>query len=54
MPNNNAQINKRNKKTLQKAQPKHPDTQPWNCTNKKQSPLSGQCFTESIVYQANI
>ena len=54
MPNIKAEINKHNRNTLEKAQQKHPDTQLFNCTNKKQCPLNGQCLTESIVYQANI
>ena len=54
MPNIKAEIHKHNKKTLEKSQQKHPDTQLCNCTNKKQRPLNGQCLTESIVYQANI
>ena len=53
MPNIKAEIHKHNKNTLEKAQQKHPDTQLSNCTNKKQCPLSRQCLTESIVYQAN-
>ena len=49
-----AKINKHTKKTLQKAQEKHPDSKLCNCTNKKQCPLNGQCLTKSIVYQINI
>ena len=54
MPNIKAEIHKRNKNTLEKAQQKHLDTQLCNCANKKQCPLNGQCLTESIVYQAYI
>ena len=54
MRNVNAKINKYNKNTLEKIQQKHPVTQLCNCTNKKESPLNGQCLTERIIYQANI
>ena len=54
MPNIKSEILKHKKNTLQKSQQKHPETQPWNCTNKKQCPLNGQCLTDSIVYLANI
>ena len=54
LPNIKSEIHKHNKNTLQKSQQKHPDTQPCNCTNKKQCPLNGQCLTDSIIYQANI
>ena len=47
-------IQKHSKNSLEKAQQKHPDTQLCNCRNKKQCPVNGQCFTETIVYQANI
>ena len=52
MPNIKAETHKHNKNTLEKAQQKHPDTQLCNCSNKKQCPINGLCFTESIVYQA--
>ena len=39
MPNVKAEIHKHNKKTLEKTQQKHPDTQLCNCTNKKRCPL---------------
>ena len=54
MPNIKAEINKHNKNTLGKARQKHPDTQIYKCTNKKQCPLNGKCLTWSIVYQANV
>ena len=34
MPNIKAEIHKRNKNILEKAQQKHPDTQHCNCTKK--------------------
>ena len=42
IPNIKTGIQKHNKNTLEKAQQKHPDTQPCNCTNKKHCPLNGQ------------
>ena len=54
MPDIKAEIYKHNKNTLEKAQQKRPDTQLFNCTNKKQCPLKGQGITKSIVCQANI
>ena len=54
LPNIKPELQKHSKNTLEKAQQKHPDTQPCNCANKKQCPLNGQCITESIVCQANI
>ena len=52
MPNIKAEISKQ--KHLRKGQQKYPDTQLYNCTNKKQCPLNGQCLIDSIAYQANI
>ena len=49
-----AEIHKHNKDPLEKAQQKHQDTQLCNCTKKCSVLLNGKCFTESIVYQANI
>ena len=49
-----AEIHKHNKDPLEKAQQKHQDTQLCNCTKKYSVLLNGKCFTESIVYQANI
>ena len=43
-----AEIHKHNKDPLEKAQQKHQDTQLYSVL------LNGKCFTESIVYQANI
>ena len=48
------EIHKHNKNTLEKTQQKYPDTQPCNCTNKKQCLFNGQYLTEGIVFQANI
>ena len=54
IPNIKAEIHKRNKNTIEKAQQKRPDTELCNCANKELFPLKGQCITKSIVYQANI